>query len=660
MAYTWDRAKKVSDEIIKNKEYWNIANNVKHKINGMPATDYYKKQAEKYYNELRANGYETLASNLQNSDYNNAKKYMNTFQTKMGRNQFRPYMYEKAKSYGMTNEDIDKLTSFDTDTGEVIFAGKNIGKPLGIIDGTSYFDSGYLDGVWNDYVTNSGISRSREKLEGIAGEKVNTELDDYQKAVAADREYLTKRNEEESDYTKNHNPFETATGKAIMDRYDYLGKVASGNALADGAGQNSGNVDSFSAANAARQQLAFTTAGSEAVINDFNARLENSKEILKNLGVDLKDTRADMMTGIKARQEEAQRLFENEQSKLLNEQSIKESDKSIESADMDNWIKVADTTGYVPLALANENNPYLNKDGTVKSEKLDIDYNALITTLEKKLASETNADMKAAIEQNIRWANDARNAKVDLAEYKQYANDRPRIYSAPQETANMKLTKAQMQNAVDLAKMEYDSAEKISVTETEANKDIAKTNADVTKYTADLDYSIAKDNLDFQRETAEKEANTNNISYTQSTYTPEVNTSNATNTANMVNDETVEIVTKPGDYETLKKTINEVGTDGKHKTYSTHSNANSSVDWYGLKLLENYFSEYGEIGSIDDFITYAVENSAVYCVDTKQLKKVCRYLGMNDSQIKSYVSDRVKDKTTEGDDAFRQGMTWKK
>lgn len=158
MANTWEQAKKAAEEILKNKSNWQIAGNVKHKINGKPAQDYYAQNAQQYYQKLKDLGYGTLASNLESRDYSNAKKYMETFQTKMGRNAFRPYMYEKGKAFGLTSRDIDNLTSYDADTGEVTFAGKNIGKPAGIVDGVSYWDSSALDNVWDNYVSDSGIT----------------------------------------------------------------------------------------------------------------------------------------------------------------------------------------------------------------------------------------------------------------------------------------------------------------------------------------------------------------------------------------------------------------------------------------------------------------------------------------------------------------------
>jgi hypothetical protein len=52
----------------------------------------------------------------------------------------------------------------------------------------------------------------------------------------------------------------------IMDTYNLYGDNAANGALATGAAGNAGNIDSYAAANAARQQLAFTNAGHQAAL----------------------------------------------------------------------------------------------------------------------------------------------------------------------------------------------------------------------------------------------------------------------------------------------------------------------------------------------------------------------------------------------------------
>jgi hypothetical protein len=51
-----------------------------------------------------------------------------------------------------------------------------------------------------------------------------------------------------------------------MDTYNLYGDNAANGALATGAAGNAGNIDSYAAANAARQQLAFTNAGHQAAL----------------------------------------------------------------------------------------------------------------------------------------------------------------------------------------------------------------------------------------------------------------------------------------------------------------------------------------------------------------------------------------------------------
>ena len=60
---------------------------------------------------------------------------------------------------------------------------------------------------------------------------------------------------------KNTNPFETETGKSIMESYGIKGNNAAANGVATVASGNGGNIDSFAAANAKNQQLAYKNAG---------------------------------------------------------------------------------------------------------------------------------------------------------------------------------------------------------------------------------------------------------------------------------------------------------------------------------------------------------------------------------------------------------------
>ena len=602
MAYTWEQAKKAMDNIIGAKEEWQIANNVKSADSNKRMKEAENK-ARKYYNELSQNGYGTVASNLQSKNLTDSKKYADVYYTKTGRSSFRPYMSEKGKQYNLSQEDVDKLITYDSDTGEVIFAGKNIGKPDGVVDGSSYYKPEYLETVWSNYVTDNGINRTNDQLAGANSEGVINKINKAFNIQQDDRDVMLQKTGRLEDYNYEHNPYESEIGKSIMNKYKYLGDNASGDAVADGAASNSGNVDSFSAANAARQQLAFTTAGQEAVLADFNSRVANARGILSDLGVFLQNNQDNMYRTTALQQNEAQRLAENAEAKKLNEQQI-------ESNKYDNWMKEAEITGYVPVALANRYNPYLNEDGTLKDAS--IDYNARLTQLENQLNNETNPDRKAAIEQNIRWNNDARAAKVQLPEYKQYAGDRPVIYSGSQESANMKLTKAQIQNALDLAKMGNESAERINTENVNAQMQMNADNNRSERYKASKTPIDPSDLVPY--------ISIDDSKWSDSTLDNEIKNENG------------------GGYKT-----------GEY-----------GLDYYGVKLIKGLRSriskEFGGIvdwsndDEVNQFLNMVEDESTKAHVEIGQLQKVFNYLGISIT-ASDWFEDREEDYTKKDNSA---------
>lgn len=107
----------------------------------------------------------------------------------------------------------------------------------------------------------------------------------------------TARYDDLYDYLKNTNYYDTDTAKNIMSYYNAMGGKAANEATAEGMAQNSGNIDSYAAANALRQQLDFTNAGNAAVLNQYNAQTGKMLDTLRALGVDVGDAQ-DRLAGI--------------------------------------------------------------------------------------------------------------------------------------------------------------------------------------------------------------------------------------------------------------------------------------------------------------------------------------------------------------------------
>ena len=481
MAYRKEDALKTMQEIIDDKQGWQIAGNVKHTINGMNAQDYYAQNAQKKYDELIANGYKTEANNLKNSNFEQAKKYINNYYVKTGRNQFRPYMYEKGKQYGLTSQDIDNLTSFDSETGEVIFAGKNIGKPDGISYNRSYFGSDYLDEVWDNYVNENGLTLPKDTV----STKAMNYIDKLAAQQSGNRDYIMSTGKEQrqrkDDFInsqQNADIFKTDAAKTIMDKFNYMGGVAGGNAVAEGASSNGGNIDSFSAANRARQQLAYTSAGADAVISEYQNRMNNIMDTLKSIDSQNANEYGALSINHQNGLDTSQ-LYTNNAKQLY--------DVIDREKQTDNNIKLSDreSKGYF---YDYSSNPFLNEDGSVKD--INRDYTAIY-----------NDAMARKDEQTAKWASEAAYQKYmsDPSQYGKYYN--PAIHKLNPEdykydTANVGANKINAQTQIELqtllneaTKLGYENA----VVLAKIAQETEKYDIDVQKYIAELNKQASKD-----------------------------------------------------------------------------------------------------------------------------------------------------------------------
>lgn len=319
------------------KSKWNGAENTEEKNNAAA-------KAQEYYNQLRKNGYEDVADELTASNYTQAKAIKDKW-AKMGKTPTRSYLYSLGKSRGMSQEDVDKLISWDNGSEEVSFGGKKIGKPDAVVDGVSYWsDTSVLDNAFNDYMSRSGTVRSKTT------------------AVNQENENLFARYAREYEDLKETNPFETETGKAILAKYDLAGLQGRDNAVASDAGSNGGNIDSFAAANALRQQASLVNQGQMAALEAHNQKLEHARALLSDMGVNI------------------DRVFNQDETSKNNDVARKS--------------EIASVSGYTPQEWTASTNPYLNDDGTLKDEYNDVDFSAVMANA--KAAGNTNAYNAAA------------------------------------------------------------------------------------------------------------------------------------------------------------------------------------------------------------------------------------------------------------------------
>jgi hypothetical protein len=215
--------------------------------------------------------------------------------------------------------------------------------------------------------------------------------------------------------TAYSNPFETDEAKAILGKYDLSALRGRDNVIASGGASNGGNIDSYAAANAMRQQAALVNQGQMAVLEAHNNKINNAKGILESLGVYQQNQDKGMQTTINLKQSESQRLFENDQTAKNNDVARKEI--------------MASVSGIAPKEWTYDNNPYLNSDGTVKDIYLTDDFDAtggfktIIDDATAKLATTTDAAERANLQATIDAATQAKAIKTDSdPKYAQYAH----------------------------------------------------------------------------------------------------------------------------------------------------------------------------------------------------------------------------------------------
>ncbi len=367
--------------------------------------------AQQNYTNLRDNGRDDVAKSLSDTGYAGAKAIRDKY-AMTGKVAIRPYLYNsKLKTkYGLSDADIDKALSFNETTGEVSLGGMNLGSPYSNVDGTTYWDSTVLDKAIDNYITHSGITPSKTELinQNNAGvlEKTNA-LYDLQ---MSDYKDMSQKFGELYDKAMYENPFETPTGQSIMNEYKLKGAQESDNAKASGGASNSGNIDSYAAANALRQQAAMTAKGQQMAIAAQTEAINNVRGVLGEMDGHQQNSYAGMQNTIAFQQLEGSRLFEEQQTEKLNDHNIN--------------YDIAEMTGYVPLEWDIQNNRYFT-NGTLTNPNLD--YGLIIEDIDKKLETETDEVKREELLKQKNEAALARSYKTSPSnyggKYSQYAGN---------------------------------------------------------------------------------------------------------------------------------------------------------------------------------------------------------------------------------------------
>lgn len=416
--------------------------------------------AQNYYKQLRDNGYEGMAQKLTDSDYDQSKKYINDYFAAQGRSAIRPYLKTIGKNYGLSESDIDNAISFNEVTGEVSLGGKNLGKPEAISsDGVSYWNNDTLDKAFSDYVTRAGLSRGLK----------NAALQETDNLFDMTRKWDSINEQDYKDYMDmvKQNPFTSDEGKAILGQYNLKGYTGRSNALANGAASNGGNIDSYSAANAMRQQAALTAQGQQAALDFYNskiqnaynstAKLENARQLLAQMGVHINDAVANNETILNGEVDRSEKVKDGEVARSAT---------------------IAQVTGKVPQSMSYSTNQFFNSDGTLRNDNLD--YSAIIENAKAQLANSTTEEEKANWNKTIKDATQAGAYKITnnplyAPYYDAWSQKYPMSYESDQTEEGRQHDTA-LANSLELAQMGYEHEDNMLAAQNQQEKDMADIN----------------------------------------------------------------------------------------------------------------------------------------------------------------------------------------
>lgn len=389
-------------------------------------------------------------------------------------------------------------------------------------------------------------------------------------AIKEENEKLFDNYSREYEDLKKTNPFETEEGKAILAKYDLAGLQGRDNQVAAGGATNGGNIDSYAAANALRQQAALVNQGQQTVLGAYQQKLDHARSLLADMGVNISRVHADNET-------------------------TKQNDFAIER-------EKAVISGYTPASWMQGTinpNPYLNADGTLKSEYLteEFDNTGGFSTII------ANAE-KAGNAQAVQFAKEAR-AKKLFGNYAKYAqwDDGNYAFATPQRTSEHELTEKQI-----------GSAEKIALDSNATTKTVADINAKNNLDQINAQTESQKEIIDAQTQ-GQKEVIAESAKY------------------GVKPDGTALVVEEPTNNPSGKLSWDEViGSFDSEKEEDTVSFMNKFI-----KPMFNSTTISGE----DELERVIVKNSYDYKISKATAAAICSLLGLSDNWLDNYVEDKT-------------------
>ena len=207
----------------------------------------YRDEAVQYYDELVKNGYQDVADELTLSDYTKSLDVL-------GR-------YKPDTEFNIDNayEELVK-GAYDIGTGK-----------------TTPTRSQTVDEIMNSFKGTDEKLNGEIKYDKNGNVIGGLNIDHYNTGKG------------QLDFINNFDYTEQSYYDPIMESYKLKGSDAAKGSLASGASENAGNIDSYAAANANRQQLAFTNAGHEAARAAAQQNQQNWQQLYDAMSGNLSD-----------------------------------------------------------------------------------------------------------------------------------------------------------------------------------------------------------------------------------------------------------------------------------------------------------------------------------------------------------------------------------
>lgn len=296
------------------KNDWDKYNSTGDKANATKT----KETANPYYQELINNGYANVANTLSNQNYQQAEETYNQIVS-----QFSPQNTASAASstpkLSLNQQQINALlTSQDQSPRDFqakynarddeLWNTMNSLYDMGNSPENQAFQSEYngrnneIWNLWNNAQNynspesdelRSGTNQRNQEIWDLWNNIQNLYSNDNQNisdknnqlwnTVTSDKEDMGGRYNRLEEYNYS-NPFTSEQGKSILERYDLAGLQGRDNEAAVGGAGNSGNIDSYSAANALRQQASLRNLGEQTALAAHSRTVNDGRGILSDRG----------------------------------------------------------------------------------------------------------------------------------------------------------------------------------------------------------------------------------------------------------------------------------------------------------------------------------------------------------------------------------------